>query len=450
MQSFKEFKASREVHNNRSQLLADVIARIADYKLGAAFQFSDNYDMIEEDVPYTMSLYHDTLSEKAIGLNWSSEDDIVSISYWNDYDSSPRQPTKEILFTEQYDAASIKPVLSAAFDRLLSCKEDKKLLEHVEFYDGDILKEAEEEDSESDELFADLVQKVQAKKAKQEKEEQAKLIDPKTKVARHYADPDHIFADLDNSVKSLCRGTSYNAVLIAGPGGTGKSYHVEKSLAEAGMQPGKDWVKYKVRMTPPQIYLSLLNNDDKIIVFDDCDNALLNKDSSNIFKAALDTNEHRYVSWYKSATIDTTGLPNEVIKGLAMNDKKKRLPSTFEFTGAIIFITNLPIQKIEPALLTRCDVLDVTFTREDMGKVIRQQLENIKIPVKLRATGETVDIGRDLDLKVEVFDYLLSPKYQEHMKKYNMPLDFRLFRRAYTFAYYDHENWQRRMDSVYY
>lgn len=465
MQSLKEFLGSRENHRD-AQLLADITTDISNFRLNAKFKFLDNFKMkIDEYSTYKMSLYVDELSEKALGLNWANSE-IASISYWSDYSASPQQPTKNILFNETLTLKNIKPILNAVYERLLSCKEDKKLLENVEFTDGDLLTEAEDDDDEFADIFAKLDFTGITAKNKAEKEEKnkstpkttttagrtttaaAKVNDDGDIIGSNYADPKYVFQDLEDSVRQLCRGGALNGVLIAGPGGTGKSYHVEKAFEAEGLQPGKDWVKFKVRMTPPEIYKTLLNNYDKIIVFDDCDEALTNKTAANIFKSAIDTYEHRTVSWFKTDTLNTQGLPNEVIKGLVNNDAKHRLPSTFEFTGACIFITNLPLYKIDSALLTRCDVIDVTLRRNDIGEIIKNQLSNIEIPVHQRATGKTINIGTNEELKQEVLEFLLSDEYKKHMIAHNMPLNFRLFKLAYTYAYNNPESWKRRMFSV--
>lgn len=463
MQSLKEFLGSSENHRD-AQLLADITTDISNFRLNAKFKFLDNFKMkIDEDSTYKMSLYVDELSEKALGLNWAN-DEIASISYWSDYSSSPQQPTKNILFNETLTLKNIKPILNAVYERLLSCKEDKKLLENVEFTDGDLLTEAEDDDDEFADIFDKLdftgitakdkaektasTPKTTAKTTTRTNTATAKVNDDGDVIGSNYADPKYVFQDLEDSVRQLCRGGALNGVLIAGPGGTGKSYHVEKAFEAEGMQPGKDWVKFKVRMTPPEIYKTLLNNYDKIIVFDDCDEALTNKTAANIFKSAIDTYEHRTVSWFKTDTLNTQGLPNEVIKGLVNNDAKHRLPSTFEFTGACIFITNLPLYKIDSALLTRCDVIDVTLRRNDIGEIIRNQLSNIEVPVHQRATGKTINIGTNEELKREVLEFLLSDEYKKHMIAHNMPLNFRLFKLAYTYAYNNPESWKRRMFSV--
>lgn len=477
MQSLKEILAGKK--NNKSQLVADIITRIADAKFGSAFQFIDNFNMIDEDGKYCMSLYRDMLSEKALSVNWDENDQFESISYWNDYAGSPMQPTKEVFFKEDItDTSVLKSLVNAVFTRLTTCVEEKHLNEHVEFFDGRILTEDASDDDDMNFDLSDFKKAFAAKRAGTQpatpvktptktavetedrldrminrskiKTQKAKEEQEKKEAEVHYADPKYVFQDVEDSVKMLVNGAGFYGVVIAGPGGTGKSYHVEKALNECGLTPGADWIKYKTHMTPAQIYLALLQNYNKIIVFDDCDDALLNKTTANIFKAALETNGKRVIGWNKSDTIQIPpNMPMSVVKGLVNNDKKHRMPSSFTFEGSIIFITNLPIRKVDAAVLTRCDNIDVTLRREDMAQIIKDQLPNIKISGHNRATGEEINIGTNLELKKEVYDFLMSPEYQEHMKKYNIPLNMRLFQRAYAFAHANDKSWKRRMFNIF-
>lgn len=456
MLSFKELHEQRS--NKKSQTLVEYIINVANYKFNTTFTFIDNMKMLDESGSFTMSLFRDLSSDRALSINWTDSDEFASLSYWNDYAGSPYKADKEIIFEATTDIKQLKPVVYAAFDQLLS--QHKIMLENVIVKDGSKLYEAAsspEEDAWLKDLFGNdaRVELKSAQTAKPQAETDSVEAKPKRKsskpeIPQYYANPDEVFDDLESSVTALCRGTGFNGIIVAGPGGTGKSYHVEKALLASGLKPETDWVKFKVRMTPAQIYIALLNNYDKIIVFDDCDDALQNKTAANLFKAALDTTADRYVSWYKLDTIDTTGLPNEVIQGLVQNDAKKRLPSTFIFTGAIIFITNLSVRKIDPALLTRCDVIDVTLKSDDMFKVLQRQFANVKIPVYNRATGEVIDIGTNQELKNEILQFIASPEYQAHMKKYNIPLNFRLLQRAYSFANANDKTWKRRMFNVVY
>lgn len=448
MKSLREILSVKK--NNKSQEVVDIVTRIADDKFGSAFKFVSNFEMLDEAGKYSMSLFRDMLSEKAISINWDENDQFESISYWNDYAGSPMQPTKEVFLKESVsDTQALKSLVSAVFDRLTSCIEEKHLMEHVEIFDGRELRESSDYgdlDSELDALIANSQQKFNKPTITTSRAAKPKKVEEEI----HYADPDYVFEDVEDSIKMLCNGSGFYGVVIAGPGGTGKSYHVEKALDESGMKPGVDWVKYKTHMTPAQIYLALLQNYNKIIVFDDCDDALLNKTSANIFKAALETNGKRVLGWNKADVINIPpNLPMSVVKGLVNNDAKHRLPSQFTFEGSIIFITNLPVKKIDAAVLTRCDTIDVTFRNVDMAKLIQKQLPNIKIMGRNRATGEEINIGTNLELKQEVYDFLMSPEYQEHMQKYNMLLNMRLFQRAYAFAYANDKSWRRRMFNIY-
>lgn len=448
MKSLKEILSVKK--NNKSQEVVDIVTRIADDKFGSAFKFVSNFDMLDEAGKYSMSLFRDMLSEKAISINWDEQDQFESVSYWNDYAGSPLQPTKEVFLKESVtDTHALKSLISAVFDRLTSCIEEKHLMEHVEIFDGRVLKESSADDDLENELDA-LLAKSRNRTDKPTITTSRAAKPKKVEEEIHYADPDYVFEDVEDSIKMLCNGSGFYGVVIAGPGGTGKSYHVEKALDESGMKPGMDWVKYKTHMTPAQIYLALLQNYNKIIVFDDCDDALLNKTSANIFKAALETNGKRVLGWNKADVINIPpNLPMSVVKGLVNNDAKHRLPSQFTFEGSIIFITNLPVKKIDAAVLTRCDTIDVTLRNVDMAKLIQKQLPNIKIMGRNKATGEEINIGTNLELKQEVYDFLMSPEYQAHMQKYNMPLNMRLFQRAYAFAYANDKSWKRRMFNVY-
>ena len=472
-------KTLREIlsvkNNHKSQEVADIIAHAANEKFDAAFKFVSNFDMLDEAGEYSTSLYCDILSDKAIGINWNEKDVFESISYWNDYAGSPLKPTKEVFLKESItDTTELKKVADAIFERLTTCREAKFLPEYVEIYDGRTLHEAELITESRAEFLASLgvKPKTKAAVAPTDNTAQEQVVEEKPKATKkkeekpepeiHYADPDFVFKDIENSVSMLCQGSGFYGVVIAGPGGTGKSYHVEKALNANGLKPGIDWVKYKTHMTPAQIYLSLLQNYNKIIVFDDCDDALLNKTTANVFKAALETNGKRVIGWNKADVLAIPqGLPMSVVQGLVANDKKHRLPSQFTFEGAIIFITNLPISKVDAAVLTRCDNIDVTLKTEDMAKLIQQRLPDIKVSGFNRASGEEINIATDMDLKQEVYDFLMSPAYKEHMQKYNIPLNMRLYQRAYAFAYAekknsgedavhaDDANWKRRMFNIF-
>ena len=239
MQSLKEILAGKK--NNKSQLVADIITRIADSKFGSAFQFVDNFNMIDEDGKYCMSLYRDMLSEKALSVNWDENDQFESISYWNDYAGSPMQPTKEVFFKEDItDTGVLKSLVNAVFTRLTTCVEEKHLNEHVEFFDGRILTEDASDDDDMNFDLSDFKKAFAAKRAGTQpatpvktptktavenedrldrmlnrskvKTQKAKEEQEKKEAEVHYADPKYVFQDVEDSVNlrsCYCRSWWY-------------------------------------------------------------------------------------------------------------------------------------------------------------------------------------------------------------------------------------------------
>ena len=80
-----------------------------------------------------------------------------------------------------------------------------------------------------------------------------------------------------------------------------------------------------------------------VIVFDDIDNILQNDVSVNLLKAALDSYSTRIISW-KSRVID------------------EDLPSSFEFKGKVVFISNMSSARIDQAILSRSLTVDLSMT----------------------------------------------------------------------------------------
>jgi hypothetical protein len=104
--------------------------------------------------------------------------------------------------------------------------------------------------------------------------------------------------------------------------------------------------------TAKYLYRTLHENNGSIIVLDDCDSVFRDKEGIAILKAALDSKEKRIVSWGAEASVDERG----------------KLPRTFEFTGRIVFISNLSRNKIDSAVISRCKgrTLDFTLTVDEI------------------------------------------------------------------------------------
>lgn len=172
-------------------------------------------------------------------------------------------------------------------------------------------------------------------------------------------------------IKLVLKGAS-NALFVAGRGGTGKTQTIETELAKAGLQDGNGYFKNTGTASPIGMYMTLFDNKKGVILFDDCDSALNDQEGRNLIKAATDTKEIRKVSWnkkssiivpkdqYESASID--GEPPVNKNGDAM------YPNSFDFSGKIIFISNLRAEKLDPdgALRTRGFIIDINPTDAEM------------------------------------------------------------------------------------
>ncbi len=120
--------------------------------------------------------------------------------------------------------------------------------------------------------------------------------------------------------------------------------------------------------TPKALYATLFENNGKIVVFDDCDSVLKDPTAVNLLKGALDSYEKRTISWLQQGFI-----PSE-------------LPSYFEFTGKVIFISNMDASKMDGAVKSRSICVDLSMTIQDkierMQFILPKILPNIALAVK--------------------------------------------------------------------
>lgn len=184
--------------------------------------------------------------------------------------------------------------------------------------------------------------------------------------------------DLENLIKMTISGAS-NALFVAGRGGIGKTHTVEKVLASAGLEDGKGYFKNTGTASAAGIYSLLFKYKDNIILFDDSDDALKDQESRNLLKAATDSKKVRKLVWNKmgSKVVDPDtfdGTDEDMIdQGL--------LPRFFEFTGKIIFISNLSLEKLDPdgALRTRAFLISIDPTDEEVYDFMEQIVGDIRL-----------------------------------------------------------------------
>lgn len=204
-----------------------------------------------------------------------------------------------------------------------------------------------------------------------------------------------------------------NSFIITGQAGVGKTADVTSTLHSMGLKEGIGYVKISGGLSAVGLYQSLFVNHDKLILIDDCDDVFTGSDNQltdNILKAALDTKEKRDVSrvvsgyWnavgmdmvdilsiYETGHVKTEEFKYDSSGNLIDYTKLKgKYPNRFEFTGRVIFITNLDAgSDISDALISRSLHIDVNLSRdqvlERMEKIMQYIKKNVDPMLKQQA-----------------------------------------------------------------
>jgi hypothetical protein len=198
------------------------------------------------------------------------------------------------------------------------------------------------------------------------------------------------------------------SLLVTGEGGLGKTYTVNKALKDAGLQNASEMIGYgsddvlmehqsrrvysvvKGYSTAKGLYRTLYENRNRVLVLDDVDNVLRDPVALNLLKGALDSYDKRIISWNAESSGDDD------------------LPRSFEFRGGIIFISNLPIFKIDQAIRSRAICVDLTMNTmqkiERMSAIIKTEefLPDYEMDVKeaaLEFLSEMCDDAKELSLR---------------------------------------------------
>lgn len=193
---------------------------------------------------------------------------------------------------------------------------------------------------------------------------------------------------LKNLVKMTVAGAG-NALFVAGRGGIGKTFNVEQTLGELGLSDGNGYFKNTGSASAAGIYRLLFRYSDSIVFFDDSDDALKDQESRNLFKAATDTKKVRKLVWSKSGGNIVEPDDDSYDSAEEMLDAGK-IPRYFEFTGKVIFISNLKPDKLDPdgALRTRAFLIDIDPTDMEVYDLMRKIIDSFKIADGLSLSTE--------------------------------------------------------------
>ena len=199
-------------------------------------------------------------------------------------------------------------------------------------------------------------------------------------------DPKVMFNNLERLTKMVGRGIQPSLV-ITGGAGLGKTYLVKKTLTDMGLEEAKQFVHFKGRATAAGLFVTLYENSDKIIVLDDCDSVFKDMDAVNMLKAALDSYDTRKLSYISTKPLkDAYGDP---------------VPRHFEFTGKIIFISNISQSKLDEAIKSRSFVSDISMNTKQMFQRIDDLKNDIETKIPNEVKDKALEIMKSLEKKYD-------------------------------------------------
>lgn len=211
------------------------------------------------------------------------------------------------------------------------------------------------------------------------------------------------FEFLEQMVTMVAKKSIASAI-ITGEGGIGKTHTVMKTLRKLGLSDASDldaeeiggrinknkfYRSIKGYSTAKGLYRTLYESNGMVLVFDDCDNVLKDSTALNILKGALDSYGERYINWNAEMRDDD-------------------LPKAFEFTGTVVFISNMSLDKVDQAVKTRAMCVDLSMTKqqkvERMDTLVRSSdfLPDYEMSYKVEALhfiAENLDIVENLSLR---------------------------------------------------
>jgi len=228
------------------------------------------------------------------------------------------------------------------------------------------------------------------------------------------------YSEMISAIKSVI-AKRRTGIIIGGPPGTGKTYVLRRTLYFSKLKAEEDYAYLRgSTVSISDVYYVLFKYRNKLIVLDDFDTPLLDSDMRNLLKAATDTYPVRIIT-----------KPQEKIVRSGQSQKTTEVPDKYEFKGRIIIVTNLPMDKIEPALISRMGYITVDFPAKKMYELIQKMFKYMRSDVPL-------------EVKQEVFDFLMQLK-----KKYpKLRMDFRVFSNTLDLRVAFPKNWKAITEKI--
>jgi hypothetical protein len=186
------------------------------------------------------------------------------------------------------------------------------------------------------------------------------------------------------------------SLIVTGEGGLGKTHSVTETIKSNDLSEDK-YIFFKGYSTARGLYNTLYDNNDKLIIFDDCDSVLDDKVALNIVKSALDSYETRTISW------------------MAKMNKNDEYPQQFEFTCRIIFISNKSISDVNEAIRSRSLTVDLTMTPSDkierMSAILEDILPEYSLEFKKDALSFLSEVSNEVSVNMRMLIMVTKMRY---------------------------------------
>jgi len=223
---------------------------------------------------------------------------------------------------------------------------------------------------------------------------------------------------LDSQIDILSQGY-YKAMLVTGRPGINKTNRILPKVKElplqmdyisGGMSSAKDLYEYLYR-----------HRENMVLILDDIDDVLLSKPTQRLLKSVLDMSFEREhtVNFFDKRFVDP-----EEMKNMTPKQKRKAVPNRFVFKSRVIFISNSPRSKFDPAILSRSLNLHIDVSNEEILKNIRSKIDEFYKTI-------------DHDKKIEVLEF-----FEEHFDMFKA-IDYRSYYKALVFRISSEKYWKK-------
>jgi hypothetical protein len=251
--------------------------------------------------------------------------------------------------------------LKAIFDSKLTYQENKTQIErYIKILTKPKIEEKLQED-ELEEINRKLTEEEWLHMQEEVKNQFKDILKNETSDLKQY------YFILEKYCETVLKSEYLHSLFITGKAGIGKTFSVQKLLS-------KNNSNYKTilgNISPLELYHTMYDYRKGVIVFDDTQALLKNKQSMSLLLSGLwsSIQNKRLVSWLTTS-------------------KKLKCPPQFLFEGKVFFIANEIPSDIEP-IVSRCLEYRLNFTYEEILKIMA---EITKLPHKNLAKEERIMI----------------------------------------------------------